>query len=166
MHKWLVNIWIWRLEIAYIWFTGLFSLCMLPKAQFLQVLLVTTIFNVFSVFAISSTRCSVIHIFGFGYTDKMPIIIIFDPSGSCVIFARSIFIIFCLHTKNSWYLHSYTATSIPILLPFTKQMWLMTYRSWILYHLLRFRTNRHICKRSDQKILYSIKVKSKTSFFL
>ena len=60
LHKWLVNIWIQRLEIAYIWFTGLFSLCMLPKAKFLQVLLVTTIFNVFLVFAISSTRCSVI----------------------------------------------------------------------------------------------------------
>ena len=99
------------------------------------------------------------YVFCFGYTDKMPIIIIFDPSGSCVIFARSIFIIFCLHTKKSWYLHSYTAKSIPILLPFTKQMWLMTYRSWILHHLLRFRTNyRHICKWSDQKILYSIKV--------
>ena len=26
--------------------------------------------------------------------------------------------------------------------------------------------NRHICKRSDQKIPYSIKVKSKTSFFI
>ena len=40
------------------------------------------------------------YVFCFGYTDKMPIIIIFDPSGSCVIFARSIFIIFCLHTKS------------------------------------------------------------------
>ena len=140
LHIWLVNIWIWRLEIAYIWFTGLFSLCMLPKAKFLQVLLVTTIFNVFLVFAISSTRCSVIHIFGFGYTDKMPIIIIFDPSGSCVIFARSIYNFLFTH-KKSWYLHSYTATSIPILLPFTKQVWLMTYRSWILYYMLRFRRN-------------------------
>ena len=106
------------------------------------------------------------YVFCFGYTDKMPIIIIFDPSGSCVIFARSIFIIFCLHTKKLWYLHSYTATSIPILLPFTKQMWLMTYRSWIWYHLLRFRTNRNICKLSYQKILYSIKVKSKKAFFI
>ena len=54
------------------------------------------------------------YVFCFGYTDKMPIIIIFDPSGSCVIFARSIFIIFCLHIKKWWYLYSYTATYIPI----------------------------------------------------
>ena len=110
------------------------------------------------------------YVFCFGYTDKMPIIIIFDPSGSCVIFARSIFIIFCLHIKKWWYLYSYTATYIPIAFyqtNVTHHIQIMYFVSFleISYECQKIH-NRNICKLSDQKILYSIKVKSKKAFFI
>ena len=98
----------------------------------------------------------------------MPIIIIFDPSGSCVIFARSIFIIFCLHKKNrDICIHTLQHLFLFCCLlqkNVTHDIQIMNFVSFIeISYKLH---NRHICKRSDQNILYSIKVKSKTSFFL
>ena len=109
------------------------------------------------------------YVFCFGYTDKMPIIIIFDPSGSCVIFARSIFIIFCLHTQKivifafiHCNIYSYFAAFYETNVTHDIQIMNLVSFVEISYKMHK----RHICKPSDQKILYSIKVKSKKAFFI
>ena len=95
----------------------------------------------------------------------MPIIIIFDPSGSCVIFARSIYNFLFTHKKVVIFVFIHCNIYSYCLLPnkcdssHTDHVFGIISGDFV-------RINRNICKLSDQKILYSIKVKSKKAFFL